>query len=68
MLPKATPHNQPNLFYGSLMDILDRNDPLIALAHAIDWKSIEEALRGYYALDKGRPAKPFAFDGRIIDA
>ena len=53
-----TPHNQPNLFYGSLMDILDRNDPLIALAHAIDWKSIEEALRGYYALDKGRPAKP----------
>lgn len=53
-----TPTNQPNLFYGSLMDMLDRNDPLIALADVIDWNKIEEALRGYYCMDKGRPAKP----------
>ena len=53
-----TPTNQPNLFYGSLMDMLDCNDPLIALADAIDWGKIEEALCGYYSLDKGRPAKP----------
>ena len=53
-----TPTNQPNLFYGSLMDMLDGNDPLIALSHAIDWTKIEEALSQYYSLDKGRPAKP----------
>ncbi|MBP6497917.1 MAG: transposase [Campylobacteraceae bacterium] len=58
MLPKMTPTNQPNLFYGSLMDMLDCNDPFIALADAIDWGKIEEALCGYYSLDKGRPAKP----------
>lgn len=45
-----------SLFYGSLMDMLDGNDPLIALSHAIDWTKIEEALSQYYSLDKGRPA------------
>ena len=38
--------------------MLDCNDPFIALADAIDWGKIEEALCGYYSLDKGRPAKP----------
>ncbi len=32
MLPKTVSANQPNLFYSSLMDMLDLNDPLIALA------------------------------------
>ncbi len=40
------------------MDMLDKHDPLIALADAIDWKKIEDALSGFYSLDKGRPAKP----------
>ncbi len=40
------------------MDMLDRNDPLIALANTIDWKTIENALCGFYSRDKGRPAKP----------
>jgi len=38
--------------------MLDINDPLIALADVIDWKTIEDALSGFYSLDKGRPAKP----------
>lgn len=58
MLPKTASTNQPNLFYGSLMDMLDLNDPLIALANAIDWALIENALSKFYSSDKGRPAKP----------
>lgn len=58
MLPKTASINQPNLFYGSLMDMLDLNDPLIALANAIDWDLIENALSKFYSSDKGRPAKP----------
>ena len=49
--------NQPNLFYGSLMDLLDTNDPLIALADAIDWDYFEKELAKYYS-NEGRPAKP----------
>ena len=33
--------------------MLDRNDPLIALADVIDWKKIEDALSGFYSLDFG---------------
>jgi transposase, IS5 family len=40
------------------MDMLDRNDPLIALADTIDWGKIEDALSCFYSRDKGRPAKP----------
>jgi len=58
MLPKTASANQPNLFYGSLMDMLDLNDPLIALANAIDWALIENALSKFYSFHKGRPAKP----------
>ena len=58
MLPKTASKNQPNLFYGSLMDMLDLNDPLIALANVIDWTLIENALSKFYSCNKGRPAKP----------
>jgi len=40
------------------MDMLDLNDPLIALANAIDWALIENALSKFYSSHKGRPAKP----------
>ena len=39
------------------MDVLDMNDPLIALADAIDWNIFEEGFKKYYA-DDGRAAKP----------
>lgn len=58
MLAKTTTSNQPNIFYGSLMDMLDSNDPLIALADVIDWSFIESSLSRYYSKDNGRPAKP----------
>lgn len=40
------------------MDMLDHQDPLIALATTLNWSRIEEKLSKYYSVDKGRPAKP----------
>lgn len=59
MLPKpsANTHKQKNLFYGSLFDMLDLNDPLIALADTINWSFFEKEFVQYYS-DEGRPAKP----------
>jgi len=57
LLPKTTKKNQPNLFYGSLMDILDTNDPLIVLANRINWGIFEKEFKKYYSKE-GRPAKP----------
>ena len=37
--------------------MLDMNDPLIALANAIDWKIFENEFVGFYSKD-GSPAKP----------
>ena len=58
MLKKSSSKIEKNLFYGSLMDLLDNNDPLIILSNQIDWKSIEDELKIYYNLEKGRVAKP----------
>ena len=57
LLPKKTKTNQKNIFYGSLMDMLDLNDPLIALADKIPWSELELEFEKYYS-DEGRPAKP----------
>jgi len=38
--------------------MLDANDPLVALADAIDWKRIEDGLDKYYDHSNGRPGKP----------
>jgi len=57
MLAKTPQHNAPNLFYAPLRDMLDSNDPLVALAETIDWSFFEDAFAVYYS-DKGRPAKP----------
>lgn len=48
---------EKNLFYGSLMDLLDTNDPLIALADTIEWSKLEAKLQQFYA-GIGRPPKP----------
>ena len=46
-----------NLFSGSFMDMLDSNDPLIALADNFPWSKIESELSKYYT-GIGRPPKP----------
>lgn len=51
-------HLQKNLFYGSLIDMLDTRDLLIALSEKIEWKSIEKELSVYYSEKNGRPSKP----------
>ena len=38
--------------------MLDANDPLIALADAIDWNKIEKELEKYYHHSNGRPGQP----------
>lgn len=48
---------QKNLFYGSLLDMLDSNDPLVVLANTIEWSKFENEFAKYYFKD-GRPAKP----------
>jgi IS5 family transposase len=48
---------QKNLFYGSLMDMLDSNDPLVVLADTIKWSKFENEFAQYYSKE-GRPAKP----------
>lgn len=58
MVQKTAHKNQANLFYGSLINMLDSNDPLIALADAIDWNRIEKGLDKYYHHSNGRPGKP----------
>jgi len=58
MVRKSASRTQANLFYGSLINMLDANDPLIALADAIDWNKIEKELEKYYHHSNGRPGKP----------
>ena len=57
MLPRTSNNNQPNLFYNQLRDMLDSNDPLIALADTINWGLFEDSFEKYYSKE-GRPAKP----------
>jgi IS5 family transposase len=57
MLKNSSSNQQLNLFHSPLSQILDMNDPLIALANAIDWQIFEDSFKKYYSKD-GRPAKP----------
>ena len=57
LLPRTPKNNQPNLFYNQLRDMLDSNDPLIALADTINWERFEDSFEKYYSIE-GRPAKP----------
>ena len=58
MLQISSNFHQPNLFGNDLLHQLDCNDPLIALANAYDWKTLETKLQKYYVSNNGRPAKP----------
>jgi len=50
-------NNQPSLIYSPLSEMLDMNDPLIALANTIDWNIFDKEFEKYYSKE-GRPAKP----------
>jgi len=65
MLKNTSKKQQLNLFHSPLSDMLDMNDPLIALANTIDWKIFEDAFAKYYSED-GRPAKPIRLMVRIL--
>jgi len=49
VLPNPSKNNQPNLFYSQLRDMLDSNDPLVALADSIDWSFFEQEFAKYYS-------------------
>jgi len=57
LLPRSLKNTQPNLFHSQLRDMLDSNDPLVALADTIDWGQFDNSFKKYYS-DNGRPAKP----------
>ena len=43
---------QKNLFYGSLMDMLDSKDPLVVLADTIKWSKFEDEFAQYYSKEE----------------
>ena len=55
--PKVKVQNQGSLFF-SLKDTLDPKHPLYVLANQIQWDIFENAFKGLYCPDNGRPAKP----------
>jgi len=57
MLPKPIKNTQLNLFNSPLSQMLDMNDPIIALTDAINWKIFDDNLKKHYSKE-GRPAKP----------
>jgi len=57
LLSQTIKNNQPNLFYNQLRDMLDSNDPLVALADTINWGKFDDSFAKYYS-NEGRPAKP----------
>jgi len=57
LLYKIKDQNQGSLFF-SLRDTLDPKHPLFVLANQIQWDIFEQAFKGLYCPDNGRPAKP----------
>lgn len=57
MLRKTPKTIQPSLFQSQLRDMLDSQDPLVALADTLPWEKYEASFEKYYS-HEGRPAKP----------
>lgn len=57
MLTESNPHHQSNIFGTDFLQQLDPNDPLVLLADAIDWTSLDAAFKHHYSI-KGRPSHP----------
>jgi hypothetical protein len=49
LLSQTIKNNQPNLFYNQLRDMLDSNDPLVALADTINWGKFDDSFAKYYS-------------------
>ena len=58
LLLNTSKTNQQNLFYSQLSDMLDMNDPLIALSNAIDWEIFENELKNIIFTSISKNAKP----------
>lgn len=55
----STPQGHQTSFFGDdLINQLDPHDPLVLLAHAIPWQSLDEKLSAGYTFQKGRPSLP----------
>ncbi|MEQ1531231.1 MAG: IS5 family transposase [Methylococcales bacterium] len=57
MTPSSNGH-QTNLFGNDLLQQLDPQDPLLVLAAAIPWKTVELEFTRHYVQGIGRPSKP----------
>jgi IS5 family transposase len=57
MIPPVKNQNQGSLFF-TLKETLNSKHPLFLLANQIQWKIFENAFKGLYSPDNGRPAKP----------
>lgn len=51
--PKSA--GQRDMFRPRLEEFIDMADPLVKLAHIIDWDGLEQDLSQYYCADNGRP-------------
>jgi IS5 family transposase len=58
MLKKPVLPSQLSFLQPGLREQLSNKHPLYILANQIDWKVFEEAFKGHYREDFGRPAKP----------
>ena len=67
MVQKAASKNKANLFYGSLINMLDEHDPLITLADAIGWSVIEKRVKEILQSFKRSSGEADTVDGRVID-
>lgn len=58
MLGKSPIDNHRELFRTRLEDLINPNHELALLAKTIDWQYFEDAFKGYYSQNQGRPAMP----------
>jgi hypothetical protein len=54
--------SQKNVFYGSLMDMLDTFAPLLQLANTIPWSKFENEFQKYYTGEGRPPNKTYGWD------
>jgi len=59
MKPESSPceDNQSDLFKTELVEIIDLTHPLVQLARAVDWATLEAAFTPLFCSDNGSPAK-----------
>ena len=58
MYTKPAPRTDQQSLFFDLESQLNQKHPLYLLANKIDWEVFEEAFKGLYCANNGRPAKP----------